>query len=191
MDLIEEYTKKIFPLSKQGLELYKSIFTKKVFKKNDIFIEQGTVSTKFYIVSVGITRSYFLDEVGKNHTRSIYVPNTITGSPSSSFSNTASKLSCQCLTDCVLFEADFKDYRELTDTNPEILKFYSKELEDRILFLQEKIIVLSSFDATKSYLELRDRIPKIDNLIPQHQIASYLNITPVQLSRIRKELFSK
>lgn len=190
MDHIKEFTKTIYPLSKEALELFKSLFTRREFKKNDIFIEQGTVSTKIYIISSGITRSYFLDEVGKFHTRSIYVPNTMLGSPSSSFSNLPSKISCQCLTDCVLLETDMKDFKKIIEANIELSLLYTKLLEDRILFLQEKIIVLSSFDATKSYIELRKKIPDIDNLIPQYQIASYLNITPVQLSRVRKELFS-
>ena len=45
-----------------------------------------------------------------------------------------------------------------------------------------------SKDARTRYLELRNLIPQIDNLIPQYQIASFLNITPVQLSRIRSEI---
>ncbi|MGB6268061.1 MAG: hypothetical protein WBF67_03545 [Olleya sp.] len=40
-------------------------------------------------------------------------------------------------------------------------------------------------NAKGRYLKLREKIPNIDNLIPQYQIAAYLSITPVQLSRIR------
>jgi hypothetical protein len=43
-------------------------------------------------------------------------------------------------------------------------------------------------NATERYLSLRKQIPNIDNLIPQYQIATYLSITPVQLSRIRNNL---
>jgi len=45
-----------------------------------------------------------------------------------------------------------------------------------------------SLNATQRYLNLRQCIPNIDDLIPQFQIASFLNITPVQLSRVRKKL---
>ena len=41
---------------------------------------------------------------------------------------------------------------------------------------------------SERYEILKKRIPDIDNLIPQDQIASYLNITPVQLSRLRREM---
>ena len=43
-------------------------------------------------------------------------------------------------------------------------------------------------DATQRYLKLCKKIPDIESLIPQYQIASYLGITPVQLSRIRKKM---
>jgi len=38
-------------------------------------------------------------------------------------------------------------------------------------------------------LKFKKDNPGIENLIPLYHIASYLNITPVQLSRIRKDLY--
>ena len=53
---------------------------------------------------------------------------------------------------------------------------------------ERRSLELMSLNATERYLNLRKRIPNIDELIPQFQIASFLNITPVQLSRVRKKL---
>ena len=47
---------------------------------------------------------------------------------------------------------------------------------------------LSSLDAKQLYLKLQKEKPQILKSIPLNYIASYLNITPVQLSRIRREL---
>jgi hypothetical protein len=46
-------------------------------------------------------------------------------------------------------------------------------------------------NGTERYLKLKKQISGIENLIPQYHIASFLNITPVQLSRIRKDLLKK
>jgi hypothetical protein len=43
-------------------------------------------------------------------------------------------------------------------------------------------------DAKAQYLALLKKMPNIEELIPQYQIASYLSITPVQLSRIRRKI---
>jgi len=50
---------------------------------------------------------------------------------------------------------------------------------------------LSSLDATQVYLKLQKEKPHFIKSIPLNYIASYLNVTPVQLSRIRKELNKK
>jgi ribosomal protein L10 len=47
---------------------------------------------------------------------------------------------------------------------------------------------LSSLDAKQLYLKLLEEKPQILESIPLNHIASYLNITPVQLSRIRRDL---
>ncbi len=43
-------------------------------------------------------------------------------------------------------------------------------------------------DATTNYLVFRKEYPGLENQIPQYHIASYLGITPIQLSRIRARL---
>jgi CRP-like cAMP-binding protein len=42
--------------------------------------------------------------------------------------------------------------------------------------------------AMQRYQEFRDKYPQIEARVPNHQIASYLGITPQSLSRIRKQL---
>jgi len=43
-------------------------------------------------------------------------------------------------------------------------------------------------DATELYLKIRKDLPQIEKQIAQYHIASYLNITPIQLSRVRRSL---
>jgi len=50
--------------------------------------------------------------------------------------------------------------------------------------------MLAHLDATGRYLHLKSQFPGIENLIKLNEIASYINITPIQLSRIRKKLYS-
>ena len=57
--------------------------------------------------------------------------------------------------------------------------------------MEKRIYELTVLNATQRYLKLQKEIPNIDRLIPQYHIASFLNVTPVQLSRIKKELYSK
>ena len=46
-------------------------------------------------------------------------------------------------------------------------------------------------DATANYLTFRKELPGLEDLVPQYHIASYLGVTPVQLSRIRAKLVGR
>jgi hypothetical protein len=52
---------------------------------------------------------------------------------------------------------------------------------------EKRLVELISQNAKERYSALQKQIPEVDELIPQFHIASYLGITPVQLSRIRKK----
>jgi hypothetical protein len=68
---------------------------------------------------------------------------------------------------------------------------YANALESIFLLLEARIYDLSVLNATGRYLKLKKQIPNIENIITQYHIASYLNVSAVQLSRIRKEMYSR
>ena len=102
-----------------------------------------------------------------------------------------SRLTYQCLTDCDIYEFNYFEFKKLIEQDIHISNFYVFALEKVFLRLEDKIYDLSVLNATQRYLKLKKQIPEIENLITQYHIASYLNITPVQLSRIRRKLYSK
>ena len=53
---------------------------------------------------------------------------------------------------------------------------------------QDREIRLLSEEAMSNYLMFRENFPDLENKIPHYHIASYLGITPTQLSRLRKKL---
>ena len=61
-------------------------------------------------------------------------------------------------------------------------------LENIFFLLETRIEELAFLNATELYLKLKKEIPDIETLIPQYHIASYLNIKPESLSRIRKRI---
>ena len=79
----------------------------------------------------------------------------------------------------------------MTNSDLEFSSFYIKILEGSYINSENKVYDLSVLNSTERYIKLKKEIPDIENLIPQYQIASYLNITPTQLSRIRREYYSR
>jgi CRP-like cAMP-binding protein len=82
----------------------------------------------------------------------------------------------------------FYEFIQISNTNIDLSNLYNRILESIYISYEAKKSGTTALDATQRYLQLKRRIPNIENLITQYQIASYLNISRVQLSRIRKTL---
>lgn len=159
------------------------------YKKGELLSKSGEIQSNFYLLKSGIVRSYYSDEDGKTHIRNLFTRAMITtGDVGSLATGEVGKLSYDCLSDCTLYAINFLKFKDIARRNHSFSLFYSSLLTMAILALESKIYDLSVLNGTERYLKLKKQISGIDNLIPQYHIASFLNITPVQLSRIRKDL---
>lgn len=161
----------------------------KVLKKNEIIVREGEIpAPKIYMLISGIMRAYVSSETGKQHNKKLFAAHTFAGSLTSIITKKPSKQTYETLTRCEVIETDFLAFLELTKTDIKLSNLYNRVLEKIFMEYERRNIELMSMDATQRYRRLRQRIPNIDDLIPQFQIASFLSITPVQLSRIRKKM---
>jgi len=189
MDPLLKNIRKIYPISKNSSEQLKGIFKEKKFKKKAPLSFKNHISTKFYIVKSGILRSYITDDKGKEFIKFIYTKHSVVGAFSSLIRKKEKNVIIDCLTNCDLIEVDFAEFKNLANSNQEILQLYNNLLELLFIKLENRFYELSSLNGTQLYLKFKKDNPGIENLIPLYHIASYLNITPVQLSRIRKDLY--
>jgi len=165
-------------------DIYDVLFNVAKFKQkpaNEILISDGVVPTKIYLVNKGVIRSFVRLANGKIVTKNIFTPTTFITSFTAMLENKPSEILYETLTETDLFELDYKDFAYMCNNNPTVMKLYASFLEFVLKEKDELNIELLSLDGKGRYLKLRERIPNIDNLIPQYQIASYLSITPVQL----------
>ena len=177
VDLSEETFNKLDNLAK-----FKRI------KANTVITKVGETPTKYYFLVSGLMRAYIDSETGKIFTKKIFSPISFVASFTALINKEPSKLTYETLTDCKVYEFDYREMMDLCKSNVTVSLLYARILEQVFIGYERRSLELMSMDATQRYLKLRKQIPNIDDLIPQFQIASYLNITPVQLSRIRKKL---
>lgn len=177
-----------FNVSKEAYKILQSLAKYKKLKQGQVLLEQGTKSNKMSFLVSGLMRAYHVLESGKEITKNLYTPYSFVGPFSSILKKEPSLLTHEALTDTVLYEVNFEDFLAHSKTNIEISKLYNRVLEYIFIVYEQKYLTHISLNATERYRLLKNQIPDIENLIPQYQIASYLNISPVQLSRIRKAL---
>lgn len=160
----------------------------KTLNKGEVFIRKGGYDKVMGFLSEGIMRIYDIDQQGQNWNKSILNYQTIllgnaeSGQPS--IHNIAAISSCHLVILPVSFlQAAMEQFNDLRIIKGGILsKIYQlkSERESDLLLLSTK----------ERYLKLKERLGSDLDLIPQYHIASFLGVTPIQLSRIRSTLSS-
>lgn len=162
-----------------------------VYRKLETGVQIGKseeIPTKIYMLISGVMRAYLGSESGKEFNKNFFMPFSFVGAFTGLIKKQPSLLVYEALTDCKVYEVDFETFMALCKKDINVSNLYNRVLEHVFIKYEERQLELISMDAKQRYLRLCKRIPDIENLITQYQIASYLSITPVQLSRIRKKL---
>ncbi|CAM1353022.1 Crp/Fnr family transcriptional regulator [Tenacibaculum insulae] len=190
MDFFRNFVYSLHNVSENSFEKFQGLTKNLKLLKHHKIVSLGQIPIYFYILKKGVIRSYMIDEKGKEHTKTIYTPIVTSGNLGALIKKTPSNLIYECLTDCEVIECCYPSFCELSSKNHDLSIFHYKVLQAIFIREEAKILNLLMLNATERYEELQERSPGIDNLINQYHIASYLNITPVQLSRIRRDSFS-
>ncbi|GAA3640980.1 Crp/Fnr family transcriptional regulator [Flavivirga jejuensis] len=175
-------------VSEETFEKLTSISTFRKIEKGVQIDKSGEIPSKIYLLISGIMRAYLSSETGKEFNKNFFMPFSFVGSLTALIKKRPSRLTYETLTECKVYELNFDDIIKFCKEDILISNLYSKVLERIFIRYEERQLEFISMDATERYLKLRKKIPGIDGLIPQYHIASYLSITPVQLSRIRKKI---
>lgn len=163
---------------------YSSMFRVKKFKKNEIVLNLGEVCRDIFFVNNGLLRVYFADKNGKEHTFHFTQENNFVTDYESFLKGTKSNYSIQAIEDT---ETVLMSYNMMNDGYENLR--YGEKLgrllaEDYFFIFSNKIMSIYTQSPIERYQSMNNLFPGILKSIPQHYIASYLNITSVHLSRL-------
>jgi len=99
-----------------------------------------------------------------------------------------SNLNFKALTKIELASMNTKEFEALMIENIEIRQFGNTVVQNELISKTEKEIGLASLTAKERLIEFRKKYHLLENLISHTDIASYLGITNISLSRLRKDL---
>lgn len=159
-------------------------FSRVEAKKNQILLGAGDVCTKFYFVNAGCIRTYFQAD-GSEKTRLI-LPSFSIGTALASFIGQRPSFECiDCLEDAQLLAIGRTDFYHLVNEFAEWARFYQTILEMAYTFQNTKIEHLVTLTAAQRYETLWKENPTLLQRVPARIIASYLDMAPETLSRLR------
>lgn len=187
----EELLKYIEPFGNLEYKIAETIaklFSSKQLNRNDFFTNEGQLANEIGFLKTGIIRAYYRDSKGNEFTKQFFVAPTIIGAYTSLLTSQPSEIIHEALTNCTLYTASYKelvghysDYHALEKIGRKIAEHYYLEKEKKLI---EQVV----YDAEKRYKLFRQRFPHLENQIPQYHIASYIGVSPTQLSRIRRKM---
>lgn len=188
MKELKEYLNQISPIEADTFDELQKCFKPIELQKNDFFVREGEYARQIGFLHEGIVRAFFLNQEGKEYNKQFFVAPAIIGAYSSLITKQPNQIAQQALTDCQILVADFPMIETLYDQFHDLERLGRKIAEFYFLEKEQKEIEMALLDADKRYILMRERFPMIESIIPQYHIASYLGISPTQLSRIRKKL---
>lgn len=97
------------------------------------------------------------------------------------------RVTLTALRDSWILEARYSEVRGLQDRHSAFGTLARKGMERRYLELCTRLERLTGLNASDRYQAFRIAYQAIEKEIPLHLVAAYLNITPTQLSRIRRD----
>ncbi|WP_418603813.1 Crp/Fnr family transcriptional regulator [Hwangdonia sp.] len=178
----------ISDISEENFYEIKKITTFKRIKAGTQLVKLGDVPSKAFMIVSGIIRCYLITESGKEFNKSFYLPISFVASLTALMKKEPSTFVFEAVTDCKVYEINYYKIMDLCETNSVLKSLYTKILENLYIKYEKRLVESISLNATERYLQLQEQIPDVNELISQYHIASYLGITSVQLSRIRKKI---
>lgn len=179
----------------EGLNVLIELLKPVSINKGDFFIKSGDIRPWLGFVISGLFRGFHIKESGEEFTKHFFRENDFMTAHSRSLVDVdylpeASDYYFQALENSIVLEInDMKEAKKFLKQACWV-EMFSKEIERIHKIEEDRIKSLMLSDATARYTRFKQNFPGLENRLKQFQIASYIGISPVSLSRIRAKLKS-
>lgn len=173
-------------LTDSDIEQLGTIIEYKKLDKREVFISAGTKSKAIAFVMHGMIRGYFINEKGEERNVFLRPGTTIAGAPDALFQGTPTKYTFEAVCVSELLVMDFDAVKSLAMNSTTIGKLVIDSQADIIQHFVVRLEILIGKLPEERYEELLEKNPQFFQKAYNKDVANYLGITPVSLSRIIK-----
>ena len=159
-------------------------------EENSIVLETGETQEVVNVLVSGVIRGFLLDADGRDTTDCfVYKPGDVVmgcnplGKPS--------QVSMETMSECTIMTIPLNVVMTLMDACPELLHIYNRYLAEALERHWEEKMLMNRCSAMERYQWFLRRYPGLIQTVSNKHIASFLGMTPVTLSRLRRKLRDK
>lgn len=184
-DIAREIARSYIVLSTDALDELANILVPMKFKRGELVLNENDVCDYMYYVEKGLIRQ-FCRKDGKEVTEHLSYEDGMVISVESYFRREPARLMIQALEPSVLYGIPYDAIQELTKQSYEFCRLMFAILERSLILSQRKADAVRFYTAKERYLSTLRDSPDIIRRAPLKCVASYLQMTPETLSRVRK-----
>jgi CRP-like cAMP-binding protein len=175
-------------LSKEERESLAKELDVRTFAKGSVLLRQGEPCYHCYFVLSGCVRQYGVNEDGQENTSFFFTEGHAVAQMSDSEMGQEALHFWEASQDSVLLVGDLRMESAFLQKYPPLADIIRKMLEKSFGKTRQDFAQFISSSPIQRYESLKESRPELLERVPQHQIASYLGITPESLSRLKRRL---
>lgn len=183
-DIARELARKYSTMTHDELDILESVLVPMKFAKNEMILKTGEVCRNIYYIDRGLIRQFYFKN-GKEVTEHLGVDHTIFMCIESLFREEPTRLQVEALEQTIIYALPKEKLEEVALHNVNIQILYRKILEESLILSQIHADLVRFESAQDKYKKLCKSSPQIVLRAPLVYIASYLQMTPETLSRVR------
>jgi len=168
-----------------------SHFKLELIPKNFFYFKSGNTSRQKAYINKGSTRTYTIDAKGREHILFFSFEDWWIADFESYYTQQPGKQYIQAMEDCELLCISKCDLDKLEGQIPKLKTLFEEKRQKMIFATMSNLNEVKSLTPEERYLNLVKKHPHIFQRIPLQYIASYLDIEPPSLSRLRSRLTKK
>ena len=156
--------------------------------KNERLLTANETQGVFWYIAQGLVRNFYTTEQGKEFNKSFIPAPGFCGAMSELILSQPSRFSIAALEPTVAVAIPAQWLRDSKKSSPAVQALALTIAEQMALKKEQREAELLLDDATTRYQNFMATNPQLANRLPAYHIASYLGMTEVALSRIKRQL---
>lgn len=185
-EALHQLLQRYLPLSGNSIARIESVVKPVELRVGDLIAEPQSRDMYEYLLISGVIQRYVISDDGVPVTTALYCDGTVLTPHMARTENGLSLYYLKALTNCCVYFIPVREFDALRYSFEDIRLFGMKVVEEELRRTLENETFQRSRSALDRLLHFRKTNPGLENRIPHTVIASFLGITPVSLSRLRK-----
>ena len=183
-DIARELARRYSTMTHDELDILESIIVPQKYAKGEMILKEGEICRQFLYIDKGLVRQFYFKH-GKEVTEHLGQEQTIVMCIESLFKEEPTKLQVEALEPTTVYALPKADLERVAMHNVNIQILYRKILEESLITSQIHADLVRFETAQDLYKKLCKLCPQVVLRAPLVYIASYLQMTPETLSRVR------